>query len=100
MRMPTVRQRTRYAAYAALGMSLALSAPAHPAAHYEATIQSLDQHPLPQWFDDAKLGIFIHWGLYSVPGWAPLTKVDFTNPNFLKENPYAECIKNPCAFAV
>jgi alpha-L-fucosidase len=26
----------------------------------------------PQWFDDAKLGIFIHWGLYSVPAWAPI----------------------------
>ncbi|KAG8897839.1 hypothetical protein FRB99_007882 [Tulasnella sp. 403] len=25
----------------------------------------------PEWWDDAKFGIFIHWGLYSVPGWAP-----------------------------
>ena len=25
----------------------------------------------PDWFRDAKLGIFIHWGVYSVPGWAP-----------------------------
>ncbi|MGC0419933.1 alpha-L-fucosidase [Embleya sp. AB8] len=28
--------------------------------------------PLPPWFDDAKLGIMITWGLYSVPAWAPL----------------------------
>jgi alpha-L-fucosidase len=27
---------------------------------------------VPAWFGGAKLGIFIHWGLYSVPGWAPL----------------------------
>jgi alpha-L-fucosidase len=27
---------------------------------------------LPSWFRDAKLGVIIHWGLYSVPGWAPL----------------------------
>ena len=27
--------------------------------------------PLPTWYDDAKLGVFLHWGLYSVPGWAP-----------------------------
>ncbi|MCC6791481.1 MAG: alpha-L-fucosidase [Thermomicrobiales bacterium] len=27
--------------------------------------------PTPAWYDDAKLGIFVHWGLYSVPGWAP-----------------------------
>lgn len=26
----------------------------------------------PDWFRDAKLGVIIHWGLYSVPGWAPL----------------------------
>ncbi|HHS96897.1 MAG TPA: hypothetical protein ENK08_03220, partial [Chloroflexi bacterium] len=26
---------------------------------------------LPAWFDDAKLGVFLHWGLYSVPAWAP-----------------------------
>jgi alpha-L-fucosidase len=31
----------------------------------------LGAHRSPPWFDDAKLGIFIHWGLYSVPGWAP-----------------------------
>lgn len=29
---------------------------------------------LPAWFDDAKLGIMISWGLYSVPGWAPLDR--------------------------
>ncbi|WOH39540.1 alpha-L-fucosidase [Thalassotalea fonticola] len=26
---------------------------------------------LPTWYEDAKFGIFIHWGPYSVPGWAP-----------------------------
>jgi alpha-L-fucosidase len=26
----------------------------------------------PGWFRDAKFGIIVHWGLYSVPGWAPL----------------------------
>ncbi|MYW04362.1 alpha-L-fucosidase [Streptomyces sp. SID3343] len=28
--------------------------------------------PLPEWFDDAKFGVMITWGLYSVPAWAPL----------------------------
>ena len=37
---------------------------------YEPTWASVCQHPVPEWFHDAKLGIFIHWGLYSVPGWA------------------------------
>jgi alpha-L-fucosidase len=26
---------------------------------------------VPKWFRDAKLGIFVHWGVYSVPAWAP-----------------------------
>jgi alpha-L-fucosidase len=26
--------------------------------------------PLPDWYADAKLGIFVHWGPYSVPAWA------------------------------
>src|SRR4051812_18299607 len=38
---------------------------------YEANDESVKQHPVPRWFHDAKLGIFIHWGLFSVPGWAP-----------------------------
>lgn len=27
----------------------------------------LDTRPLPEWYDSAKIGIFIHWGVYSVP---------------------------------
>lgn len=26
---------------------------------------------LPTWYDDDKLGVFVHWGPYSVPRWAP-----------------------------
>ena len=38
---------------------------------YEPTWESLDSRPIPAWFSDAKFGIFIHWGPYSVPAWAP-----------------------------
>lgn len=38
---------------------------------YEANWTSLDSRPTPQWFEDAKFGIFIHWGLFSVPAYAP-----------------------------
>jgi alpha-L-fucosidase len=64
--------------------------------HYEATLESLNQHPLPQWYADAKLGIFIHFGLYSVPGWAPLVHPghDFASPDYIKNNPYAEWYLN------
>lgn len=30
---------------------------------------SINSRPVPDWFADAKFGIFIHWGLYSVPGY-------------------------------
>ncbi len=36
---------------------------------WEANWESLQSRPYPDWFKDAKLGIFIHWGLYSVPAY-------------------------------
>ena len=36
---------------------------------YEPTWESLDKRETPAWFSNAKFGIFIHWGLYSVPGY-------------------------------
>ncbi|XP_005097744.3 alpha-L-fucosidase [Aplysia californica] len=36
-------------------------------AKYLPTWESLDSRPLPDWYDEAKLGIFIHWGVFSVP---------------------------------
>jgi len=42
------------------------------AGRYEANWASLDSRPIPEWYDDAKFGIFIHWGVYSVPSWAPV----------------------------
>eukprot|EP00884_Botryococcus_braunii_P002981 jgi/Botrbrau1/12684/Bobra.67_1s0048.1 len=38
---------------------------------YDPTWASIDSRPVPSWFDEAKFGIFIHWGVYSVPSWAP-----------------------------
>lgn len=38
---------------------------------FDPTWKSVQAHRVPDWFRDAKLGIFIHWGLYSVPAWAP-----------------------------
>ncbi len=40
------------------------------AQEYEANWESLDRRPTPQWWTDAKFGIFIHWGVYSVPAWS------------------------------
>lgn len=34
---------------------------------YQPNWESLDTRPLPKWYDEAKIGIFIHWGVFSVP---------------------------------
>lgn len=36
---------------------------------YENNWKSLNARPVPSWFGEAKFGIFIHWGLYSVPSY-------------------------------
>jgi alpha-L-fucosidase len=51
---------------ALLSASFALSAQT-----YQPAWESLDKRPVPQWFEDSKFGIFIHWGVYSVPSWGP-----------------------------
>ena len=67
---------------------------------YQATWESVAGHPLPTWYDDAKLGIFLHWGLYSVPGWAPQVPdiqqlLREQGPTeMLRQNPYAEWYLN------
>jgi alpha-L-fucosidase len=37
---------------------------------YQPTWESLSNYKCPDWFRDAKFGIFIHWGVYSVPGFS------------------------------
>lgn len=41
---------------------------------YQSTWESIDSRPVPSWFEDAKFGIFIHWGLYSVPAYSPTAR--------------------------
>jgi alpha-L-fucosidase len=68
--------------------------------------------PLPAWYDDAKLGIMVHWGVWAVPGWAETTLdpervADPNDPeyllapggieNFVKHNPYTEWYQNSLA---
>lgn len=45
-----------------------ISAPGHAQPAYEPTLESMqDINPAPEWFRDAKVGIYFHWGVYSVP---------------------------------
>lgn len=53
---------------------------------FEPTWESLRQAQVPQWFRDAKLGIFVHWGVYAVPAfeteWYPRTMYRQGQPAF------------------
>ena len=51
-------------AVAALGLCVISEASAAPP-------EKATEHIAPQWYRNAKLGIFVHWGVYSVPAWAP-----------------------------
>ena len=70
--------------------------PGDPIARFEPDWHSLRGHRVPQWFDDAKLGIFIHWGLYSVPAWATPVGEFGTVPwdRWFANNPYSEWYLN------
>lgn len=37
--------------------------------NYTADVKSLSHHSSPDWFNEAKFGIFIHWGIYSAPAY-------------------------------
>jgi alpha-L-fucosidase len=68
--------------------------------------------PLPAWYDDAKLGVMIHWGVWAVPAWAETTLdperlADPDDPEyflapggverFVRHNPYSEWYENSLA---
>ncbi len=64
------------------------------AGRFKADFKSLEQYEIPQWYQDAKFGIFIHWGIFSVPAindcwygyWMYREKEDL--PDFLRAHPY------------
>ncbi|GBM75858.1 Tissue alpha-L-fucosidase [Araneus ventricosus] len=68
---------------------------------YTPDWNSLDSRQLPAWFDEAKVGIFLHWGVFSVPGfgsewfwwlWASEYEgyVNFMKKNFKPDFSYQE----------
>ncbi|XP_052066650.1 plasma alpha-L-fucosidase-like isoform X2 [Mytilus californianus] len=68
---------------------------------YEPNWESIDSRPLPGWFDDSKVGILIHWGVFSVPSilsewfwyqWKTRTPVlvDFMKENYRPDFTYPD----------
>jgi len=71
---------------------------------YRPDPESLAAHSVPSWWRDAKLGVMITWGLYSVPAFAPrgtdVVKLLADRPDdALKLTPYAEWYENSLKFA-
>jgi alpha-L-fucosidase len=64
------------------------------------TWEALHARPVPSWYDDAKLGIMIHWGPYAVPAWAPVegplpsVVADKGWDYWFSHNPYTEWYEN------
>jgi alpha-L-fucosidase len=50
-----------------IGCMLCLHTSINAQEKFQATWESLEKYQTPDWFRDAKFGIFIHWGVYSVP---------------------------------
>ncbi|XP_065288998.1 tissue alpha-L-fucosidase-like [Dermacentor albipictus] len=48
-------------------LALAAAVGSSRARRYSPDWSSLDTRPLPPWFDEAKIGVFLHWGVFSVP---------------------------------
>lgn len=53
-----------------VGMFLRVETCGAAQTRYEPNWDSIDKRPTPQWWVDAKFGIFIHWGAYAVPAWS------------------------------
>src|SRR4051795_8749306 len=72
-----------------LGGALAL------AQRYQPTWESIDSRPTPSWYTDAKFGIFIHWGVYSVPAFGRVGTYAEWYWNYLSKGPTDKGKPNP-----
>ncbi len=68
---------------------------------YQPTKESVDSHPVPEWYHDAKFGIFIHWTPSCMPAFAPTDKGDILDilrnegaRAMLANQPYSEWYLN------
>ena len=67
---PNKRTRIETLLISVVILGALLSCGAGPSrSNYQPTWKSLSSHPVPHWYRDAKFGIFIHWGVYSVPAY-------------------------------
>ncbi|MEO8370673.1 MAG: alpha-L-fucosidase, partial [Candidatus Solibacter sp.] len=67
-----MRRRDLLRTCAAAPLALAAGRRAFAQNRFQPTWESIDARPSPEWYTDSKFGIFIHWGVYSVPAYAPV----------------------------
>ncbi|TWU32496.1 alpha-L-fucosidase [Novipirellula artificiosorum] len=65
--MSQTRRTTPFVFLAIVFIQTQVAIAAEP--RYDGSWESLQKMPVPAWFDDGKIGIFIHWGPYSVIGY-------------------------------
>ena len=59
---------------------------------WKATPESIDSHQTPEWYDDAKFGMFIDWGLWSVAGWGPKNTGKAMYPDWYEFRMYTDSV--------
>ena len=63
---------------------------------FTSDLESLKSHAVPQWYDGAKFGIFVHWFVSTIPAFAPVSDDPFTlaaekgEREAFTESPYSE----------
>jgi alpha-L-fucosidase len=68
-----------------------------------AALKHLRHHRVPTWWQDAKLGIFVHWTIASVPAFAPVgtnfsSLLQSDRPDAYSLSPYVEWYQNSLRF--
>jgi hypothetical protein len=56
---------------------------------FKGTLESIARHRAPDWFLDAKFGMFVDWGPWSVAGWAPKAE-KATYPDWYEQRLFKE----------
>lgn len=80
--IPTISRRESERQMARAAKEMARIGQVNAGGPYRATGESIDTHPCPEWFVDAKFGIFIDWGPWSVASYCPYVKGERLYPDW------------------
>src|ERR1700733_3880064 len=72
------------------GLGFSAGAPTELRGDYDGTEKSIAGHRVPEWYEDAKFGMFIDWGVYSVAGYAVPQETKAMYPDWYLFRMYAD----------